>query len=178
MKSSYKSTAKDTIINGLADFLLIPLTFIKLPLLTKNLSASEYGIWGLMHTTAGLALPLTTLGLGVAMSRFLPFEKDKNKLSEGFYSVFFIRIALCLLIISLLLIFKQYIAFKFFDNNIKVVELMTLFILLSIIQPIYMRMVTIFRLIKTRSILRIIDSYIPIAVIAILYFELWFDFNN
>ena len=37
MKSSYKSTAKDTLINGLADFLLIPLTFIKLPLLTKNL---------------------------------------------------------------------------------------------------------------------------------------------
>tara|TARA_B100000131_G_scaffold120951_1_gene117978 strand:+ start:16707 stop:18161 length:1455 start_codon:yes stop_codon:yes gene_type:complete len=174
LKSSYKSTAKDTIINGIADFLLIPLTFIKLPLLTKNLSASEYGIWGLMHTTAGLALPLTTLGLGVAMSRFLPYEKDKNKLSEGFYSVFFIRIALCLLIISLLLIFKQYIALKFFDNNIKVVELMTLFILLSIIQPIYMRMVTIFRLIKARSILRIIDSYIPIAVIAILFY---FDYG-
>jgi len=174
LKSSYKTTAKDTFINGLADFLLIPLTFIKLPLLTKNLSASEYGMWGLMHTTAGLALPLTTLGLGVAMSRFLPGEKDKDKLSEGFYSVFTIRIALCLLIISLLLIFKEFIALRFFDENIKVVELMTLFIIVNTIQPIYMRMVTIFRLIKTRSIIRIIDAYLPISIIAILFF---FDFG-
>ena len=46
--SSYLTTLKDSSINGIVVFLLMPVSFISLPILTNNLSLIDYGLWGLI----------------------------------------------------------------------------------------------------------------------------------
>ena len=70
--------------------------------MTKTLGAELYGIWALILVTVSLFMPLALLQLGFAMTRFLAAEKDKEKISKGFYSLFaassFTAFALSLLI--------------------------------------------------------------------------------
>ena len=61
---------------------------ILLPILTKTLGAESYGIWALILATISLLMPLALLQLGFAMTRFLAAEKDKEKISKGFSSIF------------------------------------------------------------------------------------------
>ena len=78
LKKSYKNTIFDTFKNGIAQIILVPLVLLTLPILTKNLSVEEYGLWGLVFTTCSLTMPLTSLGLGTAMSRFISSAKNKK----------------------------------------------------------------------------------------------------
>ena len=48
--SSYSETIKDSSINAIARILLLPITFLTLPVLTNNLSIIDYGLWGLIFT--------------------------------------------------------------------------------------------------------------------------------
>ena len=118
-------------MNGGAHLLLIPLNFISLPILTKNLSIQEYGIWGLIFTTCSLMTPLTSLGLGPAMSRFLPGEKDKELIRDGFYSVLFIRLALSILIAGIFFLYAEPLSLKFFEGRTNIVFFTAIFIILS-----------------------------------------------
>ena len=43
----------------------------------NNLSLDEYGLWGLIFTTCSLISPLTSLGLGTSMSRFVSSDDKK-----------------------------------------------------------------------------------------------------
>ena len=168
MKKSFQKTASDTFINSGAQFFLIPLSFISMPILTKNLSTQEYGLWGLIFTTCSLTLPLTSLGLGAAMSRFLPAEKNKEIIQEGFYSVLFIRMSVCFMIALTVFLFASPIATLFFDGNIQIVQLTAAFILLTTLHPIYKRLLRIWRKIKFLSILSIIDGYGKVILYAVL----------
>ena len=94
MKKSYKNTIFDTFTNGIAQIILVPLVLLTLPVLTKNLSVEEYGLWGLVFTTCSLTMPLTSLGLGTAMSRFISSAKNKKLISDGFVSVLLARLIL------------------------------------------------------------------------------------
>ena len=82
--SSYIKTIKETSVNAIAQIILVPLVLITLPVLTKNLTIEEYGLWGLIFTTCSLTMPFTSLGLGTAMSRFISSAKNKKTFSVGF----------------------------------------------------------------------------------------------
>lgn len=169
MKKSYIKTASDTLTNSFADFVLIPLVFVRLPLLTKNLSSDEYGIWSLIFTTVSLLTPFTTLGLGVAMSRFLPAEKNLEKIRNSFYSVLLFRLMVVTVILVIILLFESVIADHLFNGSRKLVAITGALLLLNILESIYMRLVTILRNIKLRTIIKIINGYLPIFCIAILF---------
>ncbi len=55
---------------------------ITLPILTRVLGASDYGVWALILVTVSLAHPLIQLGLGNAVLRFLP-AKGKTEIVRG-----------------------------------------------------------------------------------------------
>ncbi|MBC8485581.1 MAG: oligosaccharide flippase family protein, partial [Bacteroidetes bacterium] len=107
----------------MAQYLLIPLVLIRMPLLTKNLTTQEYGLWGLLNATQGLTVPFTSLGLGIAMSRFLASEKKMDEVQEGFYSVLSIRLFLSLIIALTVLLFASPIASHFFDGAVEIVRI-------------------------------------------------------
>ena len=103
--TSYKKFTKDVGLAGIAQIVSSLKGLILLPILTKTLGAELYGIWALILATVSLLMPLALLQLGFAMTRFLAAEKDKEKISKGFSSIFaassFTAFALSFLIFTL-----------------------------------------------------------------------------
>jgi len=58
-----------------------------IPILTKQIPISEYGMWVQVNATVGLVPPLVGLGLPFAIVRFLSSVKDKNEFKKGFYEI-------------------------------------------------------------------------------------------
>lgn len=76
-------------IIGITQILISIGGFALLPVITRTLSAYEYGIWAQINVTVSLLYPLAAMGLPIAFARFLAAEKNMIKIRESFYSVFF-----------------------------------------------------------------------------------------
>jgi O-antigen/teichoic acid export membrane protein len=59
---------------------------ILIPVITKNLGSSLYGVWSLIGVTISLIVPFSVLSFNTSIVRFLAAEKDINKIREDFYS--------------------------------------------------------------------------------------------
>ncbi|MCK5434976.1 MAG: oligosaccharide flippase family protein, partial [Dehalococcoidales bacterium] len=55
---------------------------IILPILTKTLGASSYGIWALVMVTIALLQPIIQLGLGNALLRFFS-SRGRKEIGQG-----------------------------------------------------------------------------------------------
>ena len=170
MKKSYKKTIIDTFTNGIAEIILVPLSLLILPILTKNLSIEEYGLWGLIFTTCSLSMPLTSLGLGTAMSRYISSSKSKKSISDGFVSVLLVRLILSSLISLFLFLFSEKISVYFFGGNIEIVQVTCVFIIITTLEPIYKRLLRIIRHIKTLSIFKIIEGYGSLLIYLLVFY--------
>jgi O-antigen/teichoic acid export membrane protein len=170
LKKSYKKTIFDTFTNGIAQIILVPLVLLTLPVLTKNLSLEEYGLWGLVFTTCSLTMPLTSLGLGTAMSRFISSAKNKKSVSDGFVSVLLVRLLLSLIIAFLFFLFSDKIANAFFAGNMDIVKITSIFIILTTVDPIFKRFLRIIRHVKTLSILKIVEGYGALLLYIIVFY--------
>ena len=159
MKKSYKKTFDDTLTNSIARLLLIPQPFLLIPLLTNNLSLSDYGLWGLIFTTCSLISPFTSLGLGTSMSRFVSSDRSKKNMSEGFFTVLFTRIFITLILVFFFFLFRTHIANYFFESREEIINLTAIFIIILTIEPIFIRLLRIIRKIKIISIIQLIDGY-------------------
>jgi len=62
------------------------LGLVQLPILTRGLGASLYGVFSLINVTVSLIVPFALLGLGTSIVRFLAAEKDKNRVRDDFLS--------------------------------------------------------------------------------------------
>jgi len=62
-------------------------SLIMLPLLTKNLPASEYGVWVQITVTIGLVPAVALLGLPYSMVRFVPPARGREVIQEIFYTM-------------------------------------------------------------------------------------------
>ena len=171
MEKTYKKTALDTLTNVWAQLIVMPLLFIRMPILTKNLTPDEYGLWSLVLTTCSLSLTFTSLGLGGALSRFLPSDKSKENIQEGFYSVLIIKTLLSLFLsISFFVLSKIFLS-DYFNNNIELIKITSLLILVTTIQPVYSRLLKILRKIKTLSIIKIAEGYGLVILYASILFN-------
>lgn len=103
---SYLKFAKHTFIMGVlhASGLLQSLVF--LPVITKILGAEDYGIWSQLKITMNLLVPLSFLGLGAALERFIAGEKNREKIQEGVYSSLTFVSGIILTMALLLIIFS------------------------------------------------------------------------
>lgn len=99
---------------------------ILLPILTKNLSIEDYGIWAQINTTIGIFPGAVMLGLPYALVRFLPALKKKEEIQETFYSVFFVVLLTSGIGSFLIYLFSGKIASILFDNNDIIVKLLAL----------------------------------------------------
>ena len=116
---------------GIANILVALSSLILLPILTKNFSIDDYGIWVQINTTIALIPNLATLGLPYTMVRFLSAEKDKERIREGFYSIFGIVLVSTFIISLLLLVFSKNIASAIFNGDVNVAMLLSLIVFLA-----------------------------------------------
>ena len=166
MGSSYQQTARDTAINGMATFLITLVGLIQLPLLTKTLGAHDYGLWSQVNVTVSLILPFVGLGLIVALVRFLAAEKKREEIQEGFYSVVVAQLLIGLVVALAVFLLASPLAMNFFDGDVQIVRITTAIIMIATLEPVYMRLLRVFRQIKTHSLFLIADSCGRIGLIA------------
>lgn len=166
---SYKLFAQRVGLIGLANLLISLNGLIFLPILTKNLSIGEYGIWNQVLVTIGLIPSLLVLGLSGAMTRFLAAKKRKEEIREDFYSilffVLFISIIAAIIIASLSNLLAKYI----FEKKMIVIILALLIILcpIMIVCTTYFRT---FQYIKKYVFFVIFDSYGVVALAILVIF--------
>ena len=112
----YKKYAKNVGLVSIANIISTLKGFILLPILTKALGAELYGTWALILVTISLLAPLCTLELGFAIVRFLGAEKDKEKVSKGFSSIFIATSLIALATSILLVVFSKSLAIAIFGS--------------------------------------------------------------
>ena len=110
-----KELAKKTLIISIGKICTSLVTFLLLPLYTKLLSTSEYGIADLVNTLIGLLVPIVTLQIEQAVFRKLIDcrNNDKQKIEVITSSIGGLTFNIVLFLIISLIIFP------FIDNNYK-----------------------------------------------------------
>lgn len=106
-------------------------SLIMLPLLTKNLPASEYGVWVQITVTIGLVPAVALLGLPYTMVRFIPSVDDKKKVQEIFYTMAIAISMAGLAASSIIFILARPIASALFDERVTIVQALSLLVFLE-----------------------------------------------
>ncbi|MGB7571821.1 MAG: oligosaccharide flippase family protein, partial [Methanothrix sp.] len=102
-----------------------------LPLLTKNLPVSEYGVWIQISVTIGLVPAIALLGLPYAMVRFLPSAKGRENIREIFYSMAVIITLAGLAASVAIYLLAEPIASALFDGRLIIVQYLSILVLLE-----------------------------------------------
>lgn len=163
MPSPYKEFAKDVGTVGVTTFLVNLQAIILLPVLTKTLGVHEYGLWVQILVTLGLAIPILTLGLPVAVVRFLAGKKDRKEIQEGVLSsAIFIFLLSSLAAVGIILISKK--VFNFLPW--KIITLLALIIPFWCTSQIFLSLFRAYQEFKKYSIFLILQAYREVALIS------------
>jgi len=138
-----------------------------LPLLTKNLSASDYGAWALILVTISILQPFILLGMNSAILRFLA-PQQKEKIIQGVITVI-IAVLVTGTIACVILFFSS----DFIANNILkissaayIIKIAAPFIILDSVNTIILGSFRVFGMIKKYAIVVIFKTSLEIGLIA------------
>ena len=106
---------------GASGLALMVSGIILLPILTKTLPVEDYGRWVQFLIILRAAFIVSEMGISIAMLRFMPSEKDTQKVSEQFYTTLIIILTLNGLASVALLTYPQMIANYLFGGAIQLV---------------------------------------------------------
>lgn len=168
--NEYKLFVQRIGLVGIANLLVALSSLILLPILTKNLSIDEYGIWVQINTTISLLPNLTTLGLPYTMVRFLSSETNRQQRQEGFYSILIMVLVSTLIVSLLLLIFSKEIAFAIFNGDVNVAILLSVIVFLACLNALLLNYFRTFQEMKKYSLFLLMQTYLGVAIVA--YFAL------
>jgi len=166
--STHQRFAKDVIIVSLATGLAALSGIFTMPLLTRTLGATDYGIWTQAFATSYMVLLVVGLGLPIAMIRFLPAKTDKAAIRDDVYSVLCLSLLVTLVTSVLMVVFAEPIARSFFDGATQIVRLTALIILLSSPTSISLTFFRAFSHMKTYSLFVLIDAFCQVGIVAYL----------
>lgn len=158
---------------GITNFLVALNTLILIPILTKNLTTNDYGIWVQVLTTFFLITSIAGLGLPYTIIRFLSHETDESRIQEGFYSMVVVVLISSFIISMIIIIFSEDIANSLFNHNVLVVQLLALLIFFGPINSLLINLFVAFNQMKKYSFLLLFQTYISLflmSVFAILGF--------
>jgi O-antigen/teichoic acid export membrane protein len=95
IKNKFRS---DTTIYALSQIVERLLSFFLLPLLTKEITIEEYGIWSQLILIIGVSTPILLLGLQTALVRFLPqmylINQARNSLILNVFLIVFCSVVI------------------------------------------------------------------------------------
>lgn len=168
--NEYKIFVQRIGLVGIANLLVAFSSLILLPILTKNLSIDDYGIWVQINTTISLLPNLTTLGLPYTMVRFLSSETNRQQRQEGFYSILIMVFVSTLIVSLLLLIFSKEIAFAIFNGDVNVTILLSGIVFLACLNALLLNYFRTFQEMKKYSLFLLMQTYLGVAIVS--YFAL------
>jgi len=153
---------------GFINLLVSLSSLLLIPVLTKNTTTQDYGIYVQTTVTIGLISNIITLGLPYAMVRFLASEKDIKIIKDDFYSVTSFILMLSVLTGIILLVFSNYISIMLFSGNNKILYLLVLIVILNTLNIVLLNYFRTFQKMKKYSLFYFLQSFITL-VLAIFF---------
>ncbi|MGB9979496.1 flippase [Methanobacterium sp.] len=153
---------------GITNILISLSSLILLPVLSKNLSIQDYGIWGLFNTTITFVPLLINLGLPYSMVRFLAVKHDKNQIQEEFYSITLLLLFVSIISSLIMLLLSKQIAAVLFNGNVTVTVLLAASVLVFMVYNSFATYFRTFQQMKIFSLLSLLQIYSMVAVIIVL----------
>jgi len=138
VQAKHEAVARDIAIAGFANLLPLAQAFVVLPVITKSLGESAYGIFVQFTVTVGLAMTLAVLGLHSGMIRFLAAEKDRRAVREGFYSTAFSVLGTSLVAGLILMVFSRALAASLFEGQVRIVVMCALVVPISSVNLVFL----------------------------------------
>lgn len=163
--SDYKLFVQRIGLVGITQILVTLSNVILLPILSKNYSVSDYGIWSLINVTLNLIPSIITLGLPFAMLRFLSSQTDKEEIQEGFYSITVTALIASTVTCILLFFLSGTIAEILFNNNVMVVKILGLTIFFTSLNLIYYNYFRTFQKMKVYSMFMLLQAYLTVVFV-------------
>lgn len=166
----YKQFVKRMGLVGIANILVVLNSIILIPILTKNLPVSDYGIWVQVNTTYYLITGITTLGLPYTIVRFLSSEKHKENIQEVFYSLLTLVIMFSLITTLILIYFSNNISVALFGGNNNVVLITSAIIFFGSLNLFFIDYFRAFGQMRTYSLILVLQAYLSLGIVT--YFTL------
>ena len=164
----YKIFTKRVGLNAIARTIFQFKGLIILPILTKNLATSDYGIWTQILVTILLLQPFVSLGLGNSAIRFLS-SKNKREIGQGILTVLSVTFVIGM-IVTLVVFFS---ADLFARNLLKeasaipAIRVGSILIILDALISMALGSFRIFGQIKRYSIIMLLEAILEIVLIAV-----------
>ncbi|MEZ5335187.1 MAG: oligosaccharide flippase family protein [Methanolobus sp.] len=152
---------------AITQFLVGFSSLILLPVLTKNMSIQDYGIWAQITVTIGIIPQVVMFGLPFTMVRHLPPIKSKRGIQELFYSFLVIILFATILTVIVLYLFATEIAYILFDNNILVVKILAIVLLFECMNLFFTNYLRASKQIKKHSLNLFIKIVLRIVLVSL-----------
>jgi len=164
--NEYKLFVQRIGLMGITQILVTLSTIILLPILTKNYSVSDYGIWVQINVTITLFPTLITLGLPLAIVRFIASVKEREKIQDEFYSIALIILISSLIASFLFFIFSDAIAALLLKNNVVAAKTLALIIFFASLNLIFINFYRALQRMKAYSIIVLLQTYTSVFLVA------------
>jgi len=152
---------------GVAQIILSLRGLIILPILTKSLGASGYGILTQILITVSLLQPFVQLGLGTSTVRFLS-SKKKEEIAQGIFTCLSITLLTGLITSLVLLLSANYLASILINNEsaIFIIKLSSPLIILEALNAITLGSFRIFGKLKYYFVSILLQAILEIGLVA------------
>lgn len=140
----YTTIGRQIIYVILFDIAALVLGIVQVPILTKALGSSQYGVWSLIITAVSLIVPFVQLSFSSSIVRFLAVEKDKAKIRDDFLSACSLVLMLGVIFSSLFFLLSRFLA-TFLLKDAALVSYMRLSSVLILLYAIFPVLLAFFR---------------------------------
>ena len=158
------------------NIVILLLGFIRLPILTKGLGASLYGVWAIINVTTLLLVPLALLTMDLAIVRFLAAAKDKNLIREDYFSVFSVILVTGSLFSAGLFVFSDKFA-EIFLKGVQFAPFVKIASVLILLNSIQTYTLTFFRTFQKMGIYSFLSLLIPLIQISLIFTALFLKYE-
>ena len=169
MKDIYKKLVKNTIFVGFADLAVKLKYFIFIPIFSKLIGATGFGVWVQIMVTVNMLLPLAILGTDASFMRFLP-GKDKASIREDVSSMSIIVLVFSLLSGLAIFAFSKFLCVNFLKSveYIDLVRLSAVFLTTFSLKELFIKYFRAMNKILLYSLFLVIESFVSILVVIIM----------
>ena len=164
---------------GLSQVVVLLVVFLTLPVLSKNYGTANYGLWAQILVTVNLLVPILNFQLLTATVRYITNENKEGTFAQSFANMFWIIVLAVLVAILFGYIFRTNISGMLFKSTTYSFYIILTFIWAGT-STIFAYLLSYWRAngeIKKLSIITIavyIIKFIPLIILAILHYPLWF----
>lgn len=143
--SEYATIVRQSSYVIAANIVTFILSLALIPILTKGLGATQYGIWSLINITVALTVSFALLHFHLSIIRFLAAEKDKGTIREDFFSACFIVFISGIIFSIALFLLSDFLASSIFSDAgasiyIKLASILILFNAINQLMLAFFRM--------------------------------------